>query len=297
MAKRGEKKNAKSKTGFKVLLVDDRPTTTEIIKKLETSFPDVDLQWEVAHSISELDDRLRSSGAFEFAMVDFDFAKDEREQEMIFGLHTKLPDLHLFSYGSKAAALRKIKGLPFKAQFINKPRRKKAHPVVLALRRAIKAKLRRQNLDQKVIAPIEQSIVVINDRLMKAFKDDPELLRRIDPFLFEEVVANLFEEEGYKIILTPPRADGGKDIYAYKTDLLTQVKYLVECKRYVPPLKVDVSVARQLYGAVQQEQASGGIIVTTSYFTKPAIDFARLVEYQLFLADFDDLSQWFKRLR
>jgi restriction system protein len=115
--------------------------------------------------------------------------------------------------------------------------------------------------------------------------------------MFEEIVAELFVKEGYEIVLTPPRADGGKDIYVYKADPLTHMKFLVECKRYVPPLKVDVSVARQLYGVVQQEQATGGIIVTTSYFTKPAKDFAKKVPYQLFLTDFDNLSRWLKRIK
>jgi HJR/Mrr/RecB family endonuclease len=295
MVKR-RKKNAKLKTDFKVLLVDDDPNATEIMKNMEAAFPEVDLQWVVAHSFSELEkERVGSFVIYDAAMLDMDLSKDGRGIDIISELHTKAPNIHLFSYGSSKDPDR-VQNLPFKPTLIKGPLKKGTHPVVLALRRAIKAKLRKQNLDQKVIVPIEQSIVVINRRLIKAFKDDTELLRTIDPILFEEVVANLFEEEGYKIILTPPRSDGGKDIYAYKTDLLTQVKYLVECKRYVPPHKVDVGVARQLYGVVQQEQASGGIIVTTSYFTQPARDFAKQVEYQLFLTDFDDLTQWFKRL-
>ena len=30
------------------------------------------------------------------------------------------------------------------------------------------------------------------------------LLREIDPFKFEELVAELFEEDGYEVVLTPP---------------------------------------------------------------------------------------------
>ena len=32
------------------------------------------------------------------------------------------------------------------------------------------------------------------------------------------LVAELFEDQGYKAVLTPPRSDGGKDIYVYKSD-------------------------------------------------------------------------------
>lgn len=151
-----------------------------------------------------------------------------------------------------------------------------------------------QKPSAELIVPVGRSLIVLNNRITQIFRQNPELLRTIDPITFERVVAELFEEEGYEVILTPPRADGGKDIYVYKTDPLTSAMFLVECKRYVPPNKVDVTVARQLYGVVQQERASGGIIVTTSYFTKPAKEFASSVPYQLFLRDYDYLIQWFR---
>jgi restriction endonuclease len=147
------------------------------------------------------------------------------------------------------------------------------------------------------ISPVTESIIVVNRRLIDYFGKEPEKLRTVDPFLFERIVAELFEQEGYEIVQTPPRTDGGKDIYVFKTDQFTRTMYLVECKRYVPPNTVGVDVVRHLYGVVQQERASGGIIVTTSYFTQPAKDFANIVPYHLFLKDFDELSRWFKKLR
>jgi CheY-like chemotaxis protein len=151
--------------------------------------------------------------------------------------------------------------------------------------------------DEKLILPIRQTIITVNEQLTNIFRNDPEALRSIDPFKFESVVAELFKEEGYEVMVTPARADGGKDIYVYKRDPLTEAMFLVECKRYVPPNKVDVSVVRQLFGVVQQERASGGIIVTTSYFTKPAKDFAASIPYQLFLRDFDYLTRWLKKAK
>lgn len=139
--------------------------------------------------------------------------------------------------------------------------------------------------------------MVVNERLFIEFQNDPEALRRIDPFVFEKVVAELFKEQGYEVTTTSPRADGGKDIYVYKKDPLTNLMFLVECKRYVPPNTVGVEIARQLYGVVQHERANVGIIVTTSYFTKPAKDFAEALPYQLFLREFDYLSQWIKKMR
>jgi len=158
-----------------------------------------------------------------------------------------------------------------------------------------KPKQQKDKPDKNIIIPVEQTIVVVNDRLLIEFQNNPEALRRIDPFVFEKVVAELFEEQGYEVTITSPRADGGKDIYVYKKDPITNLMFLVECKRYVPPNTVGVEIARQLYGVVQRERANAGIIVTTSYFTKPAKEFAAGVPYQLFLRDFDYLLEWIKR--
>ena len=94
------------------------------------------------------------------------------------------------------------------------------------------------------------------------------------------------------MVLTPSSRDGGKDLYVTKVDKAAKIRFVVECKRYRPPNKVGVHIVRQLYGVVQRERVSGGIIVTTSYFTSDATDFSIDLPYQLFLRDFDDLSLW-----
>jgi CheY-like chemotaxis protein len=151
-------------------------------------------------------------------------------------------------------------------------------------------------LSPELVLPVRRVISATNRRLLEIFGREPELLRSLDPFTFEEVVAELFEREGYQVILTPQRKDGGKDIYVFRRDPITQTIFLVECKKYSPPHKVGVSVARQLYGVVQSERATGGIIATTSYFTDEAENFAKTTPYQLYLRDFDDLTLWIKRI-
>jgi CheY-like chemotaxis protein len=49
-----------------------------------------------------------------------------------------------------------------------------------------------------LIRPVVQSIEVINARLSSAFRDHPERLRLIDPFRFEHLIAELFEDEEYE---------------------------------------------------------------------------------------------------
>lgn len=147
---------------------------------------------------------------------------------------------------------------------------------------------------RQLIIPVKQNVSSVNRRLSEYFRKDPELLWRIEPRDFEHIVAELFEEQGYEVYITQATRDGGKDLYVFRKDTMTNSLFLVECKRYRPPKKVDVSVPRQLYGVVTNENATGGIIATTSYFTAEALKFAETTPHRLFLHDFDDISRWLK---
>lgn len=132
----------------------------------------------------------------------------------------------------------------------------------------------------------------VNDELLTLLKADPELLRKLPPRKFEEIVAELLSRLDYKVELTPATRDGGFDIYAAKSDTLGTFLFLVECKQYTPPSKVGVQVVRSLYGTVQQTKATAGILVTTSFFTKVAKDFQREIKYQIQLRDFFEIKKW-----
>jgi len=142
--------------------------------------------------------------------------------------------------------------------------------------------------------PEEFKLVVedTNEAILQKIKAEPELLYSIDPRKFEELVAEMLSQRGYEITLTPKGKDGGLDLYAARKDDLGSFLYLVECKRYTPPNKVGVSVVRSLHGIVQQKQANGGIIVTSSFFTKGAKEFQENLPHQLQLQDYFALQKW-----
>ena len=77
---------------------------------------------------------------------------------------------------------------------------------------------------------VAQSVTIVNRRLIDFFGEDPEKLQTVDPTAFETIVAELFELEGYTVVQTRSRADGGKDLYVLKTDPFTQTMYLVNAK-------------------------------------------------------------------
>jgi restriction system protein len=132
----------------------------------------------------------------------------------------------------------------------------------------------------------------VNDDLLRSLSTNPHLLYELTPRGFENVVAELLRRLGYQVTVTPPWNDGGKDIYAAKKTSIGSFLYLVECKRYAPDNHVGVELIRQLHGVVQAEKATAGILVTTSFFTKGALEFQGKVSYQISLQDFVGVQKW-----
>ena len=130
----------------------------------------------------------------------------------------------------------------------------------------------------------------VSDALLKAAGQDPNLVHALTPREFEELSAELFQRQGYKVTITPQTRDGGKDLYLAKADGFGSFLYIVECKRYAPDNPVDVGVVRALYGVAQHERVTAAMTLTTSYFSKDAAAFAAEVQYQLTLKDFIDLK-------
>src|SRR4051812_36863665 len=110
-----------------------------------------------------------------------------------------------------------------------------------------------------------------NDKLTARISECPKRLYDISPREFEELIASVYQEFGFDVELTKRTRDGGFDVVAvrYKPEA---ERYLIECKRYSEDNKVDVSLVRQLAGVVTLEKATKGIFVTTSHFTKPAME-------------------------
>lgn len=144
---------------------------------------------------------------------------------------------------------------------------------------------------------LQLDLAEINDELIRRLASRPELMRELDPRKFEELVAELLRDKGYEVKLTPRSKDGGRDILAIKRDDIGSALTLVECKRYAQNSKVGVDIVRGLYGVVSAEQATRGLLATTSYFTSGAKAFRDQVPYRLGLADFDILRGMLSQFR
>jgi hypothetical protein len=135
------------------------------------------------------------------------------------------------------------------------------------------------------------------DRIISELARHGEDIYSLDPRRFEELIAELLQRDrpnGRIIELTPKAKDDGRDILVYDHSEVGQHLFLVECKRYAPDNPVDVGIVRQLFGVIEGERASAGVLVTTSHFTEPArrwpVD--RDLQYRLSLRDYDNLTAW-----
>lgn len=110
--------------------------------------------------------------------------------------------------------------------------------------------------------------------------DERPNLMELTPQQFESLIQNLFEKIGLDTRQTRPSRDGGVDCVAYNTDPILGGKVVIQAKRYKNT--VGVSAVRDLYGTLQNEGASKGILVTTSGYGKASYDFAEGKPIELF---------------
>lgn len=158
--------------------------------------------------------------------------------------------------------------------------------------------------DKKIALPSDLNIRVpiseINEQLMHYIAEHPEAMRELTSREFEEMVARLFQKMGFEVELTKQTKDGGKDIYIARNDVWGKLLYLVECKRNGPERPVGVEVIRELYGVLgmDERKPTGGIIATTSYFSRDVkreiVD--KRMENRIALHDYDYIAELMKKV-
>lgn len=144
-----------------------------------------------------------------------------------------------------------------------------------------------------LIANLSDSVA----ELISAIANSPDLLYRIQPREFEEIIAAVFERNGFRVQLTQQTHDGGRDIIAFRSDLDIESKFIIECKRYAKNRPVSVDLVRSLFGVQQSEGANKAIIATTSHFTPAAKTFAKersSTRWAMDLKAFDDIVGWIR---
>ncbi|BCL80985.1 restriction endonuclease [Ktedonobacteria bacterium brp13] len=97
-------------------------------------------------------------------------------------------------------------------------------------------------------------------------------LMELTPTEFESLITNLFQKMGLETRQTQASRDGGVDCVAFDPRPIFGGKVVIQAKRYKHT--VGVSAVRDLFGTMQNEGASKGILITTSGYGKASFEFA-----------------------
>ncbi|EES50371.1 restriction endonuclease [Clostridium botulinum] len=121
--------------------------------------------------------------------------------------------------------------------------------------------------DSRFVTPIE----VLNNL------EEGTNLAEMDWEDFEHLVRELFEKifsgENCEVKVTQASRDCGVDAIAFDPDVIRGGRFVIQAKRYNNI--VPTSAVRDLYGTMMAEGANKGILVTTSYFGKDSMEFAK----------------------
>ena len=116
--------------------------------------------------------------------------------------------------------------------------------------------------DPRVVDPVD---------VISGIDKRPNLLE-LTPKEFEEFIQNLFAKMGYDTKLYRATGDGGVDCVAYDPHPITGGKFIVQAKLYTRT--VQPTYVRDLWGTVQHEGATKGIMITTSGYGPDSYKFA-----------------------
>ncbi|MEV4077880.1 restriction endonuclease [Nonomuraea fuscirosea] len=116
--------------------------------------------------------------------------------------------------------------------------------------------------DPRIVDPVD----IISD-----IDKRPNLLE-LTPKEFEAFIQNLFTKMGFDTKLYQASGDGGVDCVAYAARSVASSKIIVQAKLYTKT--VQPTHVRDLYGTMQHEGATNGIMITTSGYGPDSYKFA-----------------------
>lgn len=95
----------------------------------------------------------------------------------------------------------------------------------------------------------------------------------LSPRQFEEALYAAFRADGWRVTLTKYTRDGGVDLILNKCGEQGDETIYVQAKRYSPRYTITRPTMRRFHDVFRQGGADKGLMVTTSYLTKPAREY------------------------
>jgi len=97
-------------------------------------------------------------------------------------------------------------------------------------------------------------------------------IEKLDGYEFEKLICSLLSKMGFFVEQTALSGDGGVDIIADYNQPILKGRYLIQCKRWSNT--IGEPIVRDLFGTVLAQKANKGIIITNSFFSEKAREFA-----------------------
>lgn len=136
-----------------------------------------------------------------------------------------------------------------------------------------------------------------DQRYIDYLNSQPDDLERIHWRQFENLTAEFFRRNGYEVTVTPPRGDGGVDIIARREgEVVGPELILIQCKRYRADRGVTVEQVRAFWTVLTDAGATRGLIAATSRLEAGAREWTSARQYQIDVADQENVRQWLDRL-
>jgi len=111
---------------------------------------------------------------------------------------------------------------------------------------------------------------IVNENLIKMILNNPAEIVKIEWRDFERLMADVLEEIGFKVELTPPSRDGGKDIILRCKN--NNKTYIVEIKHWASGQKVSGKFLSEFLNVIINEERSKGLFISTFGFANNAFE-------------------------
>jgi HJR/Mrr/RecB family endonuclease len=173
------------------------------------------------------------------------------------------------------------------SQYLSKWDSEDKKAIELETRISARTRLYEAYADESIWRRIEPRLVTVQSSILNALREPSEVMR-MNPDKFEQLVAELLDQIGFKVLWIPGGKDQGIDIIAASDT----GDFLIDVKRYSG--RVGVELVRNVYGVAsaagprQSGRNTYGGIITSSQFTRDAKKFQRSVRSRPLLCD----GQW-----
>lgn len=118
----------------------------------------------------------------------------------------------------------------------------------------------------------EEIIKIVSKAFIEKIAENPQFLDKLEWRKMEETLAELFEGLAFKVKLTPPSKDGGKDLILEMIKEGASISYIVEVKHWRSRQKVGQNNIKEFIKVICNEKREKGLFLSTYGFTENAFE-------------------------